>query len=227
MPRPEKVRAVAEIKERMERAHALFLAEYAGLSVKEQQQLRRELKSNDAEFKVVKMTLARRAAAELAIDALDPLLLGPTGLAFADGDPVGAAKALNDFARAHDVFTIKGGLLGGELLTPERVAELAAIESREILLARLAGVFQAPAARAARLFSALPRSLAVAMQQLLEERQQGAGPAPVADVVANVEDAAAGTGAAEADASASDPETTNEIPGDAGEDETADAAEEE
>ena len=98
MPRPEKVEAVAEIKERLEQANAVFLAEYAGLSVSEQQDLRRGLRNSGAEFKVVKMTLARLAAAELAIDSLDELLLGPTGLAFADGDAVVAAKALKDFA---------------------------------------------------------------------------------------------------------------------------------
>ena len=109
MPRPEKVQAVAEIKERIEGAQAVFLAEYAGLSVKEQQDLRRELRANGAEFKVVKMTLARRAADDLEIDTLDELLLGPTGLAFADGDPVGAAKVLKDFSKDHEVFVIKGG----------------------------------------------------------------------------------------------------------------------
>jgi large subunit ribosomal protein L10 len=112
MPRPEKVQAVADIKERLDGAQAVFLAEYAGLSVQEQQTLRRELRANEAEFKVVKMTLARLAAADLDIDTLDELLLGPTGLTFADGDPVGAAKVLRDFAKGHEVFVIKGGLLG-------------------------------------------------------------------------------------------------------------------
>ena len=81
MPRPEKVQAVAEIKERIEGSQAVFLAEYAGLSVKEQQELRRSLRANEAEFKVVKMTLARLAADDLDLDSLDELLLGPTGLA--------------------------------------------------------------------------------------------------------------------------------------------------
>ena len=104
MPRPEKVQAVAEIKERLEQARAVFLAEYAGLSVKEQQTLRRGLREGGAEFKVVKMTLARRAAAELELAELDELLLGPTGLAFAEGDPVTAAKALKEFASNDESF---------------------------------------------------------------------------------------------------------------------------
>ena len=119
MARPEKVQAVADIKERLEGADAV-LAEYSGLSVKEQQELRRSLRAVAAEFKVVKMTLARRAAAELNIDDLDDLLLGPTGLAFADRDPVEAAKALKDFASSHEALVVKGGLLGNDVLTPER-----------------------------------------------------------------------------------------------------------
>ena len=183
MPRPEKVQAVAEIKDRLDEAQAVFLAEYAGLSVKEQQALRRELRANDAEFRVVKMTLARRAAAELDIDTLDELLLGPTGLAFADGDPVRAAKALRDFARGHEVFLVKGGLLGREFLTPERVGQLADIEPRDVLLAKIAGAFQAPLAKAAGLFAALPRNTASALQQLIEKLEQQAPeePAPTAE----------------------------------------------
>jgi large subunit ribosomal protein L10 len=181
MPRPEKVQAVADIKERLDGAQAVFLAEYAGLSVQEQQTLRRELRANEAEFKVVKMTLARLAAADLDIDTLDELLLGPTGLTFADGDPVGAAKVLRDFAKGHEVFVIKGGLLGREFLTPERIAELADIEPREVLLARIAGAFEAPAAKMAGLLAALPRNLATAMQQLLEKKEEDGPTAPADD----------------------------------------------
>ena len=172
MPRPEKVQAVADIKERIEGAQAVFLAEYAGLSVKDQQALRRELRANDAEFKVVKMTLARRAAGDLEIDSLDDLLLGPTGLAFADGDPVGAAKVLKDFAKSHDVFVIKGGLLGVDFLSPEKIAELADIEPREVLLAKIAGAMKAPMANLAGLLAALPRNPASVLQQLLEKKEQ-------------------------------------------------------
>jgi large subunit ribosomal protein L10 len=172
MPRPEKVQAVADIKERIDGAQAVFLAEYAGLSVKDQQVLRRELRANDAEFKVVKMTLARRAAGDLEIDSLDELLLGPTGIAFADGDPVGAAKVLKDFAKTHDVFVIKGGLLGTDFLSPEKIAELAEIEPREVLLAKIAGAMKAPMANLAGLFAALPRNIASVLQQLLEKKEQ-------------------------------------------------------
>ena len=180
MPRPEKVQAVAEIKERFERARAVFLAEYAGLSVKDQQALRRSLRAQGAEFKVVKMTLARRAAAELDIDGIDDLLLGPTGLAFADDDAVNAAKALKDFAKDHEVFAIKGGLLGPDLLTPERVSELAEIEPRDVLLAKLAGAMQAPMAKMAGLLAAMPRNFATMLQQLIDQRPEEA-PEPEAE----------------------------------------------
>jgi large subunit ribosomal protein L10 len=171
MPRPEKVQAVAEIKERLERANAVFLAEYAGLSVKQQQALRRGLREGGAEFKVVKMTLARRAAAELELTDLEDLLLGPTGIAFTDGDPVSAAKTLRDFANDNDAFSVKGGLLRNEFLTPERISQLAEIESRDVLLSTMAGLLEAPMASLAGLLAALPRNLASAMQQLVEKRE--------------------------------------------------------
>ncbi|MGI9611183.1 MAG: 50S ribosomal protein L10 [Acidimicrobiia bacterium] len=171
MPRPEKVQAVAEIKERLEGSQAVFLAEYAGLSVKDQQALRRELRENGAEFKVVKMTLARLATGELKIESLDELLLGPTGLTFVEGDPVGPAKVLKEFSKDHETFTVKGGLLGSEFLTPEKIAELASIEPREVLLAKLAGAMKAPMANLAGLLAAMPRNTASLLQQLLEKKE--------------------------------------------------------
>jgi large subunit ribosomal protein L10 len=169
MPRPEKVQAVADIKERLEDSAAVFLAEYAGLSVAEQQQLRRGLRAADGEFKIVKMTLARIAASELGHDDLVESLTGPTGLAFASGDAAAAAKVLSDFAKDHAQLVLKGGLLGGESLTPERVAQLAELDSREVLLAKIAGAFKAPMAGMAGLMAALPRNLASMMSQLIDK----------------------------------------------------------
>ncbi|MCZ7532085.1 MAG: 50S ribosomal protein L10 [Acidimicrobiia bacterium] len=216
MPRPEKVQAVADIKERIAGSQAVFLAEYAGLSVKDQQTLRRELRANGAEFKVVKMTLARLAAADLDIDSLDELLLGPTGLAFSDGDPVTAAKALKNFAKDHDVFVIKGGLLGDEFVTPETISKLADIEPRDVLLAKLAGAMKAPMANLAGLMAALPRNTASVLQQLLEKKEQEA---PVPDTASSGDDVAASAdddGAPDTEALANDVEETEE-------DESADA----
>jgi large subunit ribosomal protein L10 len=168
MPRPEKVQAVAEIKERLSDAEAVFVAEYSGLSVTEQQQLRRGLKAAGGEFKVVKMTLARRAASELGHDDLLDMLVGPTGLAFASGDAAAAAKALRDFGKDHERLVIKGALLGAEVLQPERVSQLADLETREVLLARVAGVLQAPMATMAGLLAAMPRAMATMIQQLID-----------------------------------------------------------
>lgn len=206
MARPEKVQAVAEIKERLERAQAVFLAEYAGLSVKQQQTLRRGLRAGGAEFKVVKMTLARRAAAELELAELDELFIGPTGMAFADGDPVTAAKALKDFAKENEALAVKGGLLGSEFLTPERISELAEIESREVLLSKIAGVMKAPMANLAGLLAAMPRNLASAMQQLVEKKEEAGGGEPPA---ADSDDA----DAADADASVEEASVVEEVTG--------------
>lgn len=225
MPRPEKVQAVAEIKERIEGARAVFLAEYAGLSVKEQQDLRRELRANGAEFKVVKMTLARRAADDLDIDSLDELLLGPTGLTFADDDPVGAAKVLKNFSRDHDVFIVKGGLLGLEFLTPEKISELADIEPRDVLLAKLAGAMKAPMANLAGLLAALPRNTASVLQQLLEKKEAAEptadGDQPSTEDAASVDAAPSDDGEAEAPAGEADT-ASDEAEG--SETETADSA---
>ena len=216
MPRPEKVQAVANIKERIEGAQAVFLAEYAGLSVKDQQELRRSLRESGAEFKVVKMSMARLAAAELDIDTLDELLLGQTGMAFADGDPAGAAKALKDFAKSHETFAVKGGLLGLEFLPPEKIAELADLDPRDVLLAKIAGVMQAPMANLAGLLAALPRNTANALQQLLEKKEADAPVEAVAEASsadeasADADVAVSDETAAETDEAGSDTEETPE-----------------
>ena len=190
MPRPEKVSAVADIKKRLEGSQAVFLAEYAGLSVKEQQALRRELRANDAEFKVMKMTLARRAADELELEELDGLFVGPTGMAYAEGDPAAVAKVLRDFAKDHGVFAIKGGLLGREFLTPERISQLADIPPRDRLLAIVAGVLQAPLTSAASVLAALPRSAATVLQQLVDRRTEELEEVPSAAEEAAADEAA-------------------------------------
>lgn len=195
MPRPEKVQAVADIKERLDEAQAVFLTEYAGLSVKEQQQLRRELKANGAEMKVVKMTLARLAA-EGMTDELTELLIGPTALTFADGDPAAAAKALKAFSKDHTVLIIKGGLLDSEFLSPERISALADLPARDVLLATVAATLGAPMTQMAGLFAALPRNAASAFQQLLDKKEEESpepsvvSPQPEEEAEESVEEAA-------------------------------------
>lgn len=171
MPRPEKVRAVEEIKERIEGAQAVFVTEFRGMTVKQLQQLRRGLRSTGADYKVVKMTLARRAAAELGIAGADDVLTGPTALTFADTDPVATAKALRDAAKESDKLVVKAGFLSGGLLLPEQVTRLAEVEPREVLLAKIAGAAKAPLAQMAGVMAAFTRNAASMFLQLLEKRQ--------------------------------------------------------
>ncbi len=174
MPRPEKVQAVADIKERLEGAEAVFLTEYRGLTVKAVQTLRRSLRASGADYKVVKMSLAQRAAGEAGVDGLNEYLLGPTAIAFANSDPVATAKALKDFSKANEVFVLKAGLLSGNVLTPEEVSKLADIEPRPVLLAKIAGAAKAPLSAAAGMFASFNRSAATMFNQLLEKKESGA-----------------------------------------------------
>jgi large subunit ribosomal protein L10 len=173
MPRPEKVQAVEEIKERLENAEATFLTEYRGLSVNEQQELRRGLRAADAEYTVVKMSLARLAAAQLGLDELTESMMGPTAIAFANGDPIPVAKALKDFAKDHEHLVLKVGLMSGKLLAPEQVSKLADIESRDVLLGKIAGAAKAPLAKMAGMLGSFMRDSASMFSQLLEKKESG------------------------------------------------------
>ncbi len=239
MPRPEKVQAVADIKKRIEDSTAVFLAEYAGLSAAEQQELRRGLRAAASELKIMKMTLARIAAEELGHDDLIEGLSGPTAFAFASGDAAAAAKVLRDFAKDHTQLILKGGLLDGEPLTPERVEQLAELDSRDVLLAKVAGVFQAPMATMAGLMAALPRNLASMMSQLIEKLPpaEEAAPEPeaaaepetpeaVPDEAAAVEGPVSETEAPEEPADDADSEASDDAEATTDED-TAESAEEE
>jgi large subunit ribosomal protein L10 len=180
MPRPEKVEAVEDIKERLESTPAVFFTEYRGLSVSQQQSLRRSLRDVETEYRVIKMSLARRAASELGLAELEQVLSGPTALAFAGSDPVVAARALRDFGRDHAQLLVKGAWLQGRLLAPEKVTELADLEPREVLLAKAAGALKAPMASLAGLMAALTRGTATVLSQLLEkkEKRESLPPAP-------------------------------------------------
>jgi large subunit ribosomal protein L10 len=165
MARADKQAAVAEIVESFNDAAGAVLTEYRGLTVKELQDLRRSLGEN-ANYAVVKNTLAKLAAEEAGITAFDDLLTGPTAIAFINGDVVEAAKGLRDFAKANPTLVIKGGIYEGQPLDAKEIAKLADLESREVLLGKLAGamlaslsqavyLLNAPIAQAARLAGAL------------------------------------------------------------------------
>jgi large subunit ribosomal protein L10 len=181
MPKADKAAAVAEISERFANSSAAVITEYRGLTVKQVTQLRRAL-GRDTTYAVVKNTLTRRAAAEAGVAIDDALLVGPTAIAFVSGDPVAATKGLRDFARANPVLVIKGGILEGKLLTASEVNKIADLESREVLLAQIAGVLKALPTRAAGLFQA-PLSQMARLAKALEEKKQAIS--PVAEVPAD------------------------------------------
>jgi len=170
MARPDKAAAVAEVVEQFNASAGAVLTEYRGLTVGELQQLRRALGEN-ANYAVVKNTLAKIAAQEAGIDGFDDLLVGPTAIAFINGDVVEAAKGLRDFAKANPALVIKGGVLDGNILDAAEVAKLADLESREVLLGKLAGAMLASLSQAVYLLNA-PISQAARLAGALEAKAQ-------------------------------------------------------
>jgi large subunit ribosomal protein L10 len=212
MARPEKVAVVEEIRTKLGDADAAILTEYRGLTVTELATLRGALRPAATEYKVFKNTLARRAAEEAGLTELAELLQGPTAIAFVRGDAVTAAKALRDFGRTSPALVVKGGLLGPRVLTPRDIEALADIEPREVLLARLAGGFQAPLTKAAGLFQAFTRNFAYGVKALIDQRVAGGEEAPPADEPAEEAATADEPPAAAAEADAPAAETEAEAP---------------
>jgi large subunit ribosomal protein L10 len=169
MPNTEKISAVSEITEHFSSASATVITEYRGLTVKQITDLRKAL-GRDTTYAVVKNTLTKRAAADAGVAIEDGLLQGPTAIAFVKGDPVEAAKGLRDFARTHPLLVIKGGVLDGKPLSPDEISRIADLESREVLLAKLAGALKALPTRAAGLFQA-PLSQMARLAKALEEKK--------------------------------------------------------
>jgi large subunit ribosomal protein L10 len=155
------------------------LTEYRGLTVSELADLRAALRAAEAEYKVYKNTLARRAAEEAGLGDLVSLLQGPTAITFVKGDAVAVAKALRDYSRANAHLIVKGGILGTRVIQPNDVVALADIEPREVLLAKIAGGFQAPLTKAAGLFQAFTRNMAYGIKALIDKRvADGEAPPP-------------------------------------------------
>jgi large subunit ribosomal protein L10 len=170
MARPDKAAAVAELTELFRESNAAVLTEYRGLTVAQLKQLRRALSGN-ATYAVVKNTLTAIAAKEAGVNGIDAHLAGPSAIAFVTGDPVAAAKGLRDFAKVYPALVIKGGVLDGRALDAAEINKLADLESREVLLAKAAGMFKASLFQAAYLFLA-PATKAVRTIDALREKQQ-------------------------------------------------------
>ncbi len=174
MAKPDKVDAVTEIADRFRGATAAVVTEYRGLSMTQLTELRRSLGAGTT-YRVAKNTLVSRAARDAGVEGLDELFVGPTAIAFVQGEPVIAVKALRDFAREHNALVIKGGYLDGRPLTVAEVAQIADLESREVLLAKLAGAMKGNLSKAARLFVEPASQVARLAAALRDKLQQPAG----------------------------------------------------
>ena len=183
MARPDKEAAVAELTEDFRTATATYLTEYRGLSVTSMKQLRRSLGA-DTKYSVVKNTLTKIAAKGAGVEISDDLLAGPSAIAFVKGDAIDAARNLKNFQKENPFLVIKGGIYEGKFVTTAEVMKLADLESREVLLSKLAGAMKGSLAKAARVFDALR----IKMEAGAPAAAPAAQAAPVADAV--VEEAA-------------------------------------
>jgi large subunit ribosomal protein L10 len=197
MARPDKAATVAELTEEFRSSNAAVLTEYRGLSVAQLKELRRSL-GDTTTYAVVKNTLTKIAAADAGVDSLSPMLSGPSAIAFIKGDPVEAAKGLRDFAKANPLLVIKGGVMDGRPISAADLSTLADLESREVLLAKLAGAMTASLSGAVVLFAAPLSQTARLIEALRAKAEQdpsilagGAGtPAEPAEPVVDVAESA-------------------------------------
>ena len=214
MAQADKATAVADIAEQFKSSSATVITEYRGLTVANLAELRRSL-SGSATYSVAKNTLIKRAASEAGVEGLDELFVGPTAIAFVSGEAVDAAKAIKKFAKDHKALVIKGGYMDGRALTVAEVERIADLESREVLLAKVAGAMKANLSKAAGLFNA-PASQMVRLAAALQEKRAAEAPAEAAAPEAAAPEAAApeaAAPAAEAPAAEAEPtETPAESP---------------
>ncbi|GBG40738.1 50S ribosomal protein L10 [Mycobacterium montefiorense] len=190
MARADKATAVADIVEQFSTSTATVITEYRGLTVANLAELRRSL-SGSATYTVAKNTLIKRAATEAGIEGLDELFAGPTAIAFVSGEPVDAAKAIKTFAKDNKALVIKGGYMDGHALTVAEVERIADLESREVLLAKLAGAMKGNLAKAAGLFNAPASQFARLAAALQEKKTAEPAATPAAEPAAEAPAAAA------------------------------------
>ena len=173
MAKADKATAVADIAERFKDATATVVTEYRGLTVSNLAELRRSLGSSTT-YTVAKNTLVKRAAADAGVEGLDELFTGPTAIAFIEGEPVVAAKAIKTFAKDNKALVIKGGYMDGRALSVAEIEQIADLETREVLLAKLAGAMKGNLAKAAGLFNQ-PASQVARLAAALQEKKNEAG----------------------------------------------------
>ena len=175
LPTPRKEAAVEELSELMSSATAVILTDYRGLSVSQISDLRRQLRDQNSEYQVTKNTLTVLAAQKAGITGMDELLAGPTALAFSFSDPSQTAKVLNDFARTSRILSIKAGLLNKRMISAAEVGDLANLEPRDVLLAKLLGGLNSPIAGLVGVLNASISSIAYVLQARID--QLGGAPA--------------------------------------------------
>ena len=185
MARPDKTAAVAELTEDFKSATATVLTEYRGLTVTSMKELRRSL-GTTTKYSVVKNTLTKIAAKNAGVEISDDLLVGPSAIAFVKGDPIDAAKSLKNFQKENPFLVIKGGIFEGKAVTTAEIMKLADLESREVLLSKLAGAMKGTMAKAARTFDALRLKLEAGSPAVEAPVAEVVAEAPVAEAVAEV-----------------------------------------
>jgi large subunit ribosomal protein L10 len=194
--RPAKIATVDEVKAKVDATSTALVTEYRGLTVAEISNVRRQLRTLGADFKVFKNTLVRRAVAGTSAEPITQFLEGPTAIAFVDGDVSAVAKALRDLAKASPKLILKGGVLDGKALGPKDIGALADLPSRDVLLAHFAGALASPLRTMASLLKAVPQNLAYGLSALLDSKGGSVAPAeidavePAAETPAGVEEAA-------------------------------------
>jgi len=206
MPKAEKVERVAELKERIEGSAALLLAEYRGLTVSEISELRRSLRETDTSFAVIKNTLMSRAAGDAGMAELQEFLQGPSAVAFVHGDPVAAAKKLQAAQKLYPALVLKGGYMDGKVLGADDAKALADLESREVMLSKIAGLLKGEMSRAAAMFVQI-QSKFLGVLEAYKEKVPGEPTPEVVQPTPEVE--ATEATEATADAATEEPEPTD------------------
>lgn len=168
--RSEKEAVVAEVRDKLVKSSAVIVTEYRGLRVPDLASLRTTLRGVGAEYRVYKNTLARFAARDAGVEGLDALLTGPTALTFVDGDVAAVAKTLKEYAKTNPLLVIRGGAVANKVVSAKDIEVLADLPPREVMLAQLAGLMQAPMVKTAGLLQALPRNMAYGLKALLDQK---------------------------------------------------------
>ena len=200
MPNTEKVQKVRELAERFRSAQGTLFSDFRGLTVKDAMELRSQLRQHDASFVVAKNTLTKLAAKEAGLEGVDELLQGPTGIVFADGDPIAGAKAFMEVARRFPALQLKGAYVEGHVFDEDGAKALATVEARDVSLAKIAGLLNSPISRIAYLLQAPIQRMAYALAERGKQGGGGAAEPEATEPEATEPEATATRGVTEAEA---------------------------